>query len=71
MTITEFGDLRCPICKTFDNEVVPTLVENFVRTGKAKMQFKTWPILGPELGRPPPRRPMRRSSRTRSGATPR
>ena len=23
VTITEFGDLRCPICKTFDNEVVP------------------------------------------------
>ena len=47
VTITEFGDLRCPICKTFDNEVVPTLVENFVRTGQAKMQFKVWPILGP------------------------
>jgi protein-disulfide isomerase len=47
VTITEFGDLRCPICKTFDNEVVPTLVENFVRTGKAKMEFKVWPILGP------------------------
>ena len=24
VTITEYGDLRCPICKTFDNEVVPT-----------------------------------------------
>ena len=47
VTITEYGDLRCPICKTFDNEVVPTLVENFVRTGQAKMQFKVWPILGP------------------------
>jgi protein-disulfide isomerase len=47
VTITEYGDLRCPICKTFDNEVVPTLIENFVRTGQAKMEFKVWPILGP------------------------
>jgi protein-disulfide isomerase len=47
VTITEYGDLRCPICKTFDNEVVPTLVEDYVRTGKAKLRFRTWPILGP------------------------
>jgi protein-disulfide isomerase len=47
VTITEYGDLRCPICKTFDNEVVPTVVEDLVRTGKAKLQFKVWPILGP------------------------
>jgi protein-disulfide isomerase len=47
VTITEFGDLRCPICRTFDNEVVPTIVTNFVRTGKAKLQLRVWPILGP------------------------
>ena len=47
VTISEYGDLRCPICKTFDNEVVPTVVEDLVRTGKAKLQFKVWPILGP------------------------
>jgi protein-disulfide isomerase len=47
VTITEYGDLRCPVCKTFDNEVVPTLVEDYVRTGKAKLRFRTWPILGP------------------------
>lgn len=47
VTITEYGDLRCPICKSFDNEVVPTLVEDYVRTGKAKLRFRLWPILGP------------------------
>ena len=47
VTIVEYGDLRCPICRTFDNEVVPSLVEDYVRTGKAKLRFKVWPILGP------------------------
>ena len=46
VTITEFGDLRCPICRQFDSDVTPRLIDNFVRTGKAKMQFRTWPILG-------------------------
>jgi protein-disulfide isomerase len=47
VTITEFGDLRCPICRTFDNEVVPTIVTNLVRPGKARLQLRVWPILGP------------------------
>jgi protein-disulfide isomerase len=47
VTISEYGDLRCPICKTFDNDVVPSVVDDFVRTGKAKLRFRVWPILGP------------------------
>ena len=47
VTITEYGDLRCPICKTFDNEVAPQVISELVRPGTAKLQYKTWPILGP------------------------
>ena len=47
VTITEYGDLRCPICKTFDNEVAPQVISDLVRPGTAKLQYKTWPILGP------------------------
>ncbi|HET6172673.1 MAG TPA: thioredoxin domain-containing protein [Gaiellales bacterium] len=47
ITITEFGDLRCPICKTFDNDVAPQVISDIVRPGTAKLQYKTWPILGP------------------------
>jgi protein-disulfide isomerase len=47
VTITEYGDLRCPICKTFDNEVIPQVIAEIVRPGTAKLQYKTWPILGP------------------------
>jgi protein-disulfide isomerase len=47
VTITEYGDLRCPICKTFDNEVAPQVISDIVRSGSAKLQYKTWPILGP------------------------
>ena len=47
VTITEFGDLRCPICKTFDNDVAPQVISDIVRPGTAKLTYKTWPILGP------------------------
>lgn len=47
VTITEYGDLRCPICKAFDNDVIPSVITDLVRTGKAKLTYRTWPILGP------------------------
>jgi protein-disulfide isomerase len=47
VTIVEYGDLRCPICKQFDNNVIPQVISDLVRTGKAKLTYKTWPILGP------------------------
>ena len=47
VTITEYGDLRCPNCKSFDNLVAPQVIYDIVRPGTAKLQFKTWPILGP------------------------
>jgi protein-disulfide isomerase len=47
VTITEYGDLRCPICKSFDNTVAPQVISDIVRPGTAKLQYKTWPILGP------------------------
>ncbi len=47
ITITEYGDLRCPICKSFDNTVAPQVISDIVRPGTARLQYKTWPILGP------------------------
>jgi protein-disulfide isomerase len=47
VTITEYGDLRCPICTTFANNVTPRVIADIVRPGTAKLQYKVWPILGP------------------------
>jgi protein-disulfide isomerase len=47
VTIVEYGDLRCPNCRSFSDTVVPSLVPTYVRSGKAKLQLKIWPILGP------------------------
>ena len=51
VTITEFGDLRCPICKTFDNEVAPPghLRHRAPGHGQADLQDVADPR--PELGR--------------------
>jgi protein-disulfide isomerase len=47
VTIEEFGDLRCPVCREFDASVIPDVLTNLVRTRKAKIVYRHWPILGP------------------------
>jgi protein-disulfide isomerase len=46
VTITEYADLRCPACRLFATDYLPTVIEEQVRTGKAKYEFRLWPILG-------------------------
>jgi protein-disulfide isomerase len=46
--LVEFGDLQCPICRDFAVKVLPELIENKVRTGEARIEYRNFPILGPE-----------------------
>lgn len=40
VTIIEFGDYQCPFCGRFFSETEPKVIENYVRTGKAKFVYK-------------------------------
>ncbi|WP_425414764.1 thioredoxin domain-containing protein [Peribacillus kribbensis] len=33
----EFGDYKCPSCKMFNEQVLPSIKKEFVDTGKAKL----------------------------------
>lgn len=48
VTLLEFGDLQCPVCKGFAEEVLPPVIESKVRGGKAKIEFRNYPIIGGE-----------------------
>lgn len=41
VTLVEFGDFQCPACNLFFQKVEPLLRENYIKTGKVKMVFKT------------------------------
>jgi protein-disulfide isomerase len=46
VTLIEYGDMLCPSCKQFANEVVPELIEGPIKNGRARIEFRQWPILG-------------------------
>ena len=48
VTLVEFGDLQCPVCRDFAVKVLPELIASKVRTGEAKIEYRNFPILGDE-----------------------
>jgi protein-disulfide isomerase len=48
VTLLEFGDLQCPVCKGYSEEVLPQLIEGQVARGEAKIEFGNYTIIGPQ-----------------------
>jgi protein-disulfide isomerase len=48
VTVTEYGDLQCPVCAAFSADVLPQLLNDEVEPGNAKLEFKNFNIIGPQ-----------------------
>jgi protein-disulfide isomerase len=48
VTVTEYLDLQCPVCARAASGTLPTLVNDYVRTGKVKLAARTLHFLGPD-----------------------
>lgn len=42
-----WGDFQCPFCKRFEDETLPKLLDQYVRTGKVRIAFLEMPVFGP------------------------
>jgi len=48
VTVTEYGDLQCPVCAAFSEEVLPQLLSEEIKPGNAQLEFKNFNIIGPQ-----------------------
>ena len=48
MRMLQFEDLQCPICKRYTDDAFPAIVNEYVRTGRIKIDFRGLAFLGPD-----------------------
>lgn len=48
VTIIEYGDFQCPICKRFFEQTEPALISKYIDTNKVKIEFRVETHLGEE-----------------------
>lgn len=48
VTLIEFGDLQCPVCKSYSEEIVPQVIDAKVRNGEAKLEFRNLAFISDE-----------------------
>jgi protein-disulfide isomerase len=49
VTLVEYADLKCPICRQFSAGVLPTLIRDEVRAGKLKIEYRPQHFVGEQL----------------------
>ena len=48
VTLVEFGDYQCHFCNVFYHDTEGAILANYVNTGKVRMIFKDYHIIGPD-----------------------
>ncbi len=47
VTMVEYVDLQCPICRVFETEVMPSILQQYVRTGKLRVVARPLAFINP------------------------
>jgi protein-disulfide isomerase len=48
LVLTEFADLQCPFCRDYTLNVLPQVIERYVRTKKLRLELRLRNLLGPD-----------------------
>ena len=46
VTLVEYADLQCPVCRAYTEQVFPTLLNEYVRPGKIRNEFRGLAFIG-------------------------
>ena len=48
VTLIEYADLQCPACRRYTEGLFPSIVDGYVRPGRANTEFRGFPFIGPD-----------------------
>jgi len=49
LTMVEYADLKCPVCRDFDVNAMPTIIQRYVRTGKLRIELHLLHFVGEQM----------------------
>lgn len=44
VAIIEYGDIECPFCRRFKQDIYPKIFEDYIKTGKARFYYRDMPL---------------------------
>jgi protein-disulfide isomerase len=48
LVLTEFADLQCPFCRQYTLQVLPQIIQRYVRTKKLRLELRLRSFIGPD-----------------------
>lgn len=48
VTMLQYEDIQCPVCREYTEQVFPTIMREYVRPGKVKLDLRGLAFLGPD-----------------------
>lgn len=51
VVMTEFADLQCPFCRDYAVQVLPQIIEQYVRPGRMRLELRLLRFIGPDSDR--------------------
>lgn len=48
VTVVEYADFQCPVCKRAESSIISRIEEEYVLDGRVKIEFRMFPFLGQE-----------------------
>jgi protein-disulfide isomerase len=48
LTLVEYADLQCPYCARWSRDVLPAIVDEYVRPGRVRLVFRGLAFIGPD-----------------------
>jgi protein-disulfide isomerase len=48
LVLTEFADLQCPFCRDYTLNVLPQIIERYVRTNRLRLELRLRSFIGPD-----------------------
>ncbi len=46
VTLLQYEDMQCPVCQRYDSDALPAIIDEYVRPGKVKLDFRGLHFIG-------------------------